>query len=186
MAPSTKLALANSLKNLLQKKFLEDITVKELVEDCQVNRQTFYYHFQDIYDLLQWFLEHETEQLLQDTADWREALLAALRYIQAQHMVIYHIYRSDGREQMENQLRSLARAMVEENLAAVAGELDLEQGDRLFLSDFYMYAVSGVLVGWLSGEMREEPEQVVDRLVRLLDGEFRQAAEKFARPEPAV
>ena len=186
MAPSTKLALANALKKQLQKRFLDDITVKALVEDCEVNRQTFYYHFQDIYDLLRWFLAHETEEALRDAADWREALLRVFYYVRDNHLVIYHIYRSDGREQMENQLRSLARAMVEENLAAVAGELDLEQGDRLFLSDFYMYAVSGVLVGWLSGEMREEPEQVVDRLVRLLDGEFRQAAEKFARPEPAV
>ena len=54
MAPSTKLALANALKAQLQKKFLDDITVKELVEACEINRQTFYYHFQDIYDLLRW------------------------------------------------------------------------------------------------------------------------------------
>ena len=64
LAPSTKLALANALKKLLQKKFLDDITVKELVEECEVNRQTFYYHFQDIYDLLRWFLEHETSEAL--------------------------------------------------------------------------------------------------------------------------
>ena len=56
MAPSTKLALANALKAQLQKKFLDDITVKELVEACEINRQTFYYHFQDIYDLLHWLL----------------------------------------------------------------------------------------------------------------------------------
>lgn len=64
LAPSTKLALANALKKLPQKKFLDDITVKELVEECEVNRQTFYYHFQDIYDLLRWFLEHETSEAL--------------------------------------------------------------------------------------------------------------------------
>ena len=71
MAPSTKLALANALKKQLQKRFLDDITVKALVEDCEVNRQTFYYHFQDIYDLLRWFLAHETEEALRDAADWR-------------------------------------------------------------------------------------------------------------------
>ena len=98
MAPSTKLALAGSLKKLLQKKFLDDITVKELVEDCQVNRQTFYYHFQDIYDLLHWFLERETEEALRDAADWREALSLAFRYIQDNHVVIYHVYRSSARE----------------------------------------------------------------------------------------
>ena len=75
MAPSTKLALAMSLKNLLTKKFLDDITVKEIVEDCQVNRQTFYYHFQDIYDLLRFFLDHETQVTVAGSANWQEALL---------------------------------------------------------------------------------------------------------------
>ena len=71
MTLSTKLALAGSLKHLLQKKFLDDITVKEIVEDCAVNRQTFYYHFQDIYDLLHWFLDHETAEALQDSPPGR-------------------------------------------------------------------------------------------------------------------
>ena len=91
LAPSTKLALASSLKRLLQKKFLDDITVKEIVEDCEVNRQTFYYHFQDIYDLLHWFLDHETVQVVQDCPSWQEALMAVFRYIQENHMIIYHI-----------------------------------------------------------------------------------------------
>ncbi len=69
MAPSTKLALANALKAQLQKKFLDDITVKELVEACEINRQTFYYHFQDIYDLLRWLLEHETGETLGGAED---------------------------------------------------------------------------------------------------------------------
>ena len=64
LAPSTKLALANALKKLLQKKFLDDITVKELVEECEVNRQTFYYHFQDIYDLVEWACEEDAGRAL--------------------------------------------------------------------------------------------------------------------------
>ena len=86
LAPSTKLALANALKKLLQKKFLDDITVKELVEECEVNRQTFYYHFQDIYDLLRWFLEHETSEALRGADCWQDALRAAFRYVQDNHL----------------------------------------------------------------------------------------------------
>ena len=180
MAPSTKLALANALKKQLQKKFLDDIRVKALVEDCEVNRQTFYYHFQDIYDLLRWFLEHETEETLRDAAGWRDALLSVFQYVQDNHVMIYHIYRSDGRELMESQIRSIARAMAEENFRDSARELALSEEDRQFLIDFYMYAISGILLGWLSGEMREAPEDLVNRLARLLDGEFRRSAEKFA------
>ena len=57
MASSTKEALGNALKKMLSVKPIDKITVKDLVEECGVNRQTFYYHFQDIYDLLRFFLE---------------------------------------------------------------------------------------------------------------------------------
>ena len=53
---STKRALAASLKKLMEKKPLSKITVSEIISDCNVNRKTFYYHFQDIYDLLKWIL----------------------------------------------------------------------------------------------------------------------------------
>ena len=111
MAPSTKLALANALKAQLQKKFLDDITVKELVEACEINRQTFYYHFQDIYDLLRWLLEHETAEALGGAEDWQAALLDAFCYIRDNHMVIYHIYRSAGRDNLlDCPFYSLARS----------------------------------------------------------------------------
>lgn len=64
MSQMTKQALANSLKSLLQKKTLNKITIKDIVDDCGVNRQTFYYHFQDVYDLVDWIFHHDFERLL--------------------------------------------------------------------------------------------------------------------------
>lgn len=176
MAPSTKLALANSLKKLLQKKFLDDITVKEIVEDCEVNRQTFYYHFQDIYDLLRWFLDHETELALQGTRNWREGLMAAFHYVQENHVLIFHIFRSSGRDHIDCQFFSLSRALVVKLLELYAGDLPLTEADRAFLTDFYMYALSGIFVSWVSSDMKEDPQVLVDRLDRLLEPEIRRAA----------
>ena len=62
MASSTKEALGNALKKMLSVKPIDKITVKDLVEECGVNRQTFYYHFDDVYDLLEWVFEEDTEQ----------------------------------------------------------------------------------------------------------------------------
>lgn len=182
LAPSTKLALANSLKKLLQKKFLDDITVKELVEDCDVNRQTFYYHFQDIYDLLRWFLAHETEQTLQGAHDWHEELMRAFCYLQENHLAIYHVFRSSGRDHLDCQFFSLSQALVSKLFGLYAGDLTLPEEDRAFLTDFYMYALSGILVRWISDDMKEDPEILVDRLTRLLEPEIRRAAERFANP----
>ena len=66
MSQTTKKALAASLKQLLKEKPLDKITVTDLVEDCEVNRQTFYYHFQDIYDLIEWIYVSEAARILGD------------------------------------------------------------------------------------------------------------------------
>ena len=182
MAPSTKLALANSLKKLLQKKFLDDITVKEIVEDCEVNRQTFYYHFQDIYDLLRWFLDHETEQALQGARDWHEGLMLAFRYVQENHLTIYHVVRSSGRDHLDCQFFSLSRSLITTLLARYASDVALSEADREFLTNFYMYAISGILMRWISEDMKDPPEIMADRLSRLLEPEIRRAAERFASP----
>ena len=62
MSQTTKRALSASLKKLLAKKPLDKITVTDIAEDCEVGRQTFYYHFQDIYDLMEWTFTEETSR----------------------------------------------------------------------------------------------------------------------------
>lgn len=180
MAPSTKLALSNSLKHLLQKKFLDDITVKEIVEDCEVNRQTFYYHFRDIYDLLHWFLEHETAEALQDAANWQEALMAAFHYIQNNHALIYHIYRSGGREHLDCQLFTMSRKLSAKLLEMAAGQTVLSERDKDFLIDFYMYALAGTMLGWMADDMKEEPAELAARISFLLEGEFQRVVQRFS------
>ena len=54
MSQITKKAMASSLKKLLETKTLSKITVSDITDDCEINRHTFYYHFQDIYDLVEW------------------------------------------------------------------------------------------------------------------------------------
>ena len=62
MSEITKKALATSLKKLLSKKELSKITISNITDDCGVNRQTFYYHFKDVYDLLEWIYLNEVIQ----------------------------------------------------------------------------------------------------------------------------
>ena len=184
MTSSTKLALATSLKRLLQKKFLDDITVKELVEDCEVNRQTFYYHFQDIYDLLHWFLEHETQQALQGTDQWQDALIAAFHYIKDNHIIIFHIFRSNGRDHLDCHFFTLARALCVSLLKEASSEQVLTDKDMEFLIDFYMYAVSGLMLGWLADDMKEPPDQLAARISFLLEDELPRVVRRFSSHPP--
>mgnify|MGYP003183298716 CR=1 FL=1 len=65
VAQTTKRALEASLKKLLLKKPLNKITINDITEDCGVNRMTFYYHFKDIYDLVDWILVEDAAEALE-------------------------------------------------------------------------------------------------------------------------
>ena len=69
MSQVTKRALEQSLKNLLLKKPLTKITVNDIAEDCGINRMTFYYHFKDIYDLVDWIMVEDAQQAMEGRKD---------------------------------------------------------------------------------------------------------------------
>ena len=182
MAQTTKRALATSLKKLLNQKPMDSITVKDLVEDCEVNRQTFYYHFQDIYDLLQWVFEQEAEALLagkKDTDTWQEGFLETFRYVQRNRAMILHVYHSNGRPHLDACLDALVHQLlfhvVEENGAL----LRVSAEDKAFLADFYKFAFVGLMRDWIARELKEDPEILVGKTARLLEGDFRRGLEKF-------
>ena len=60
----TKDAIAKALTDLLQERPIEKITIKDITDCCGINRQTFYYHFSDIYDLMEWTLDKELRKAL--------------------------------------------------------------------------------------------------------------------------
>ena len=101
MSLATKQALADSFRKLLAKRGMDKITVKEIVEDCGVNRQTFYYYFHDIYDLLEWILKDAAENLLArntDYSDWTEGLKTVMEYIQENRELVLNAYHSISHE----------------------------------------------------------------------------------------
>lgn len=115
MSQMTKQALANSLKSLLQKKTLNKITIKDIVDDCGVNRQTFYYHFQDVYDLVDWIFHHDFERLLKDYSDytnWHQGCRRILDYMQENRSLVLNVYHAVNRVQLEDYLKSWLKPIL--------------------------------------------------------------------------
>ncbi len=100
----TKRALEQSLKRLLATKPLAKITIADITEDCGISRMTFYYHFKDIYDLVEWCLEEDAASVLngaQTVETWQEGYLAVLSEVQQNKAFITTIYREMSRERVE-------------------------------------------------------------------------------------
>ena len=110
MTNATKLALEESLKHLLLKKPLDKITINDLTTDCGISRMTFYYHFKDIYDLVEWCCLEDARIALQGkktSSNWHEGLLQIFDAVMENKPFILNVYRCVGREQIENYLFQL-------------------------------------------------------------------------------
>ena len=101
MTNDTKYALEASLKKFLLKKPIDKITIRDLTDDCGISRMAFYYHFKDIYDLVEWtFLTDNTQSLSgkRSYATWQQGYLQIFDYVRENKSFIKHVYYSEGRE----------------------------------------------------------------------------------------
>src|SRR5574344_803707 len=118
---TTKIAIAYALKELVQEKALNKITIQDIADKCGINRQTFYYHFQDIIDLVRWILISDAEKLVKGnkTYDtWQKGYSAVFETIKKDKAFILNIYHHVSREYITDYLYSitlnLLNAVVEE------------------------------------------------------------------------
>lgn len=182
MSCITKVALADSLKKLLQIKTLDKITVKDIVEDCGVNRQTFYYHFHDIYDLLGWFFIKEAEKIVGNKktyTTWQQGFLQAFRYVNNDKKLIINAYNSIGREYLENYLYSIVYGLLKDIVEEKAEGMNVSEEDKKFVADFYKYAFVGLSLEWIRMGMKDEPEFIIEKLGKLIKGDIEAGLRKL-------
>ena len=187
MSQITKRALAASLKKLLQEKPLDKITITDITDDCGVNRQTFYYHFQDVYDLIEWIYTSEASSALngKKTYDtWQQGFLQIFSYAQENRAFVLATYHSVSREHLEmylfNETYELLIGVVEEKSAG----LSVRSEDKAFIAHFYKYGFVGLMLEWVRTGMRGDPAAIVERLSTLIDGDIARALKKFASGAP--
>ena len=173
MSQITKRALEASLKNLLAKRPLDKITVTDITEDCGINRMTFYYHFKDIYDLVEWAcLEDATRALAgKKTAEtWQQGFLQIFEEVRKNKVFIMNVYRCVSREQVERYLTPLTDDLLMGVVNEFAAGMTVREEDKAFIARVYAYAFVGVMLDWIREGMKAEPEPIVERLALVLQG----------------
>ena len=172
MAKLTQQAMAASLKKMLSKKTLDKITVKEIADDCGVKRQTFYYHFKDLHDLLEWTLIQEGEQVIdpnQICETWQDIYFEVFRYIEDNKNFVVNAYISVVKESLERFLYRIVYDMIAKFLHDMGGAEQMEKEDRDFICDFYKFGLAGIILEWVESGMKEDPESLSGRINRLLE-----------------
>lgn len=184
MSQVTKKALAASLKKLLSKKTLDKITVVELTADCGVNRQTFYYHFKDIYDLAEWVVLCEAETVLSEEMTfetWKQDTLRVFNAALENKSLALNAYRSLRREQMERYLykvlfNQFIKILNEKTLEL---KLNVSEEERKFLADILKHIFVGCLLDWIRRGLLDDPQVIVNRLGTAMDGVILRAMRRF-------
>lgn len=182
MSQTTKRALEASLKKLLLKKPLNKITINDITEDCGVNRMTFYYHFKDIYDLVDWIMVEDAAKAQEGKSfeTWSEAFLDVLSEIRDNKVLVQNVYRSISREQVEQYLYKMLDPILHDFIDREATVLSVQDADKQFVIDFYKYALVGMVLEWIRKDMKTEPEVMTERLNIMLHGDFHRALLRFS------
>ena len=172
----TKQALAAALKELMAQKPIENITIHDLTEHCGIRRQTFYYHFEDVYDLLRWMFQEEGIPLLEQQKGallWQEGLLQLFRYIEENRAVCLCALKSVGRKELKRFFEADIHAIIYRTVEQLGNEVGAIQAgvtkdDVDLLTHFYVLACVGLLESWLLGEIDRTPEELIAFLDRIL------------------
>lgn len=148
---NTKKTLADALKHLLERKPLAKITVSDIIRECGLNRKTFYYHFQDIHDLLKWMLNQEAIERIKSFSaamEFEEGMLFLLKYIEENKHILNCVCDSLGSLEIKRGLNQDFEYIAEKMLAVVerSKKVRLQSDYRTFLKSFFIDAMSGKLL----------------------------------------
>ncbi len=140
MSQITKYALENSLKNLLLQKPLDKITISDITDGCGISRMTFYYHFKDIYDLVEWSCFEDARKALQENKTyetWQQGYLQIFEEVKKNKAFIMNVYKCVHREQVEKYLQPLVNNLVLNVINEEAQNTNVTEDDKLFVSQIY-------------------------------------------------
>lgn len=179
MSNLTKKALRETMIKALNERPLDKIKVKELVEECGVNRNTFYYHYKDIYELLADIFETETEAIAEDFQDedddWERIFIESSRFALENKKMIFNVYNSISRETLERYLYNVSAQIVARYVNKQSVGMNVSERDKELIILFYKHAVVGIILEWLQRRMKDEPEAVISRLLRLMNNSVKNA-----------
>ncbi len=183
MASFTEKAIRESFLKLLMERPLAQITVKDIVSDCGVNRNTFYYHFEDIPELLEKIIMEDFEGVIREypTVEKIEDCLDAVigRALQKRQAVL-HIYNSVNREIYEQYLWKVCDYAADAYVTAIVGGRKIRKSDLAVIKEYLASLCFGIVSGWLRKGMHEDIRAMLDRMCEIKKG---MVEEMFSRCE---
>ncbi len=177
----TEERLGQALKELMSKEPLDQISVKRLSEICHINRQTFYYHFRDIYDLLTWIFLNETLKVKETSGNYIDSVYAFFEYIENNKVFVENVVSSAGRDLFIEFLGNNLHTYFLRALSIKDTENVLTNEDKRFVARFYCAAIIYVFINWIDQGMKDKKEDLISRLQIISDNQIEESINRFKK-----
>lgn len=170
-----KRQLADCLKELMENQTIDKITIQDITTKLNVNRQTFYYHFKDIYDLLHWTLQQEVVQLLANKESdllWNEGVLQLFHYLDDNKKFVLSTVQSLGVDQFKRFFYGELYELIDKVNVQFGKNVSTNPAYISFLSHFYTLSLPTIAVSWIQGEIDFTAEEIVAMVDKTLQDQL--------------
>lgn len=182
----TKNLIKQEFIKLLNKKSLHNITVTEIAKQCKIERKTFYYHYENLPQLVKEIFDEELEDVIKEfneTLSWEESFISAEKFILDNKKVVKHMYESDYKIELEKYIFSISGEIMRKYVRRVAKDTNAQEIDIKLIAYFYQCALSSSLVEWVATDMKTDPKLVTRRLGKLMDGNILESLKRSEKLE---
>lgn len=169
----TKDLIRSEFIKLLNKKRLHNVTVTELAKQCKIERKTFYYHYENLTELIKEIFDEELDQVIEEyneTLSWEEGFILATKFILDNKKAIKHMYESDYKIDLERYVFSISGEIMNKYVSRQAEMTRAQETDVKLIAYFYQCALSSALIQWVATDMKTDPKAVTRRMGELMDG----------------
>lgn len=174
MAVDMKKVIAGAFYRLLETRSIDKITVKMLIEECGISRQTFYYHFHDIMEVLEWMFLQSAKRLTErslDAANLDEVLRIHIEFTEKNYQKLRRLMESRKRAQVEEMLVEAVCVYLKELAKHLPAGRNISYADMEVMLRFHACGMVGVLLRY-AGNPETDREELVRQLKLLLSGKI--------------
>lgn len=173
MSNLTQHAMAQAVSELLKTRTLDKITIKDITDECGLTRNTFYYHFHDIYDLLRWLFEQKTKEIIkkyQSEDDWEGGLEAMLHYLYENRQMMNHVHESISYDLLLRFVNEVLFHHAEVIVARQARGMRVSEAAIQIAAEFYVNAAVADVLNWTRSGMDRTPEHLAQAYNTIFHG----------------
>lgn len=184
MSDLTKQALIASFKKLLETEPFDKITISDITNDCGLSRQTFYYHFRDIFDMIRWIYNSESLNEIGGKGGygtWQDKIRELFDYTLNNKSLILGTFNSKCRNDLVGYYMDVSIRKISD-IVEMKSDGDIAEKDKKFIASVYAYAFVGIMVDWISDGMKESSEEMVDRVYKIVMSNFDRTLAAFRQP----